>query len=261
MTLSFSAQHNYDGLVSPDLNCVVRRARRPVLLAFCVALLSTLIVLVAGPPALAHDSLVQSTPEAGSTVDALGESIELAFSGAISRTEGAVVITVEDDAGQDLTDGAPTVADNIVTQPVTGDVSGKVTVTWRVISSDGHPADDRYSFTVTPPEPTPRASPSAIPAPAPDASGTAAPNSESATTTAPLSAVTPSISASTSTSATPEPDSADASTVWAWILISFAALLVLAVSYLVYSRSRREKAAQRLRESAANSDQSPEIDR
>ncbi len=82
------------------------------------------------------------------------------------------MIQVTDATGTPLTEGAPTVSGTVVTQALAGSASGAVTVVWRVVSSDGHPIDGTFSFTV-PAAPTPTATvtptttPSATPTPSP----------------------------------------------------------------------------------------------
>ena len=178
------------------------------------------LLLVPASPAHAHDELLGSDPAADSTVDGLPAALDLTFSGAIAPDEGASEVAVTDASGASLVDGAPTVQDNVLTQPLTGEASGEVTVLWKVVSSDGHPISGEFSFTVNAPAPTETATPT------PTASASAEPTQEPT--------ATPSASA---------PPAEEASgDVWPWVIAGIVLLLVVAaLVYLMVSRSRREK--------------------
>ena len=195
------------------------------------ALLGALLIAFVGvmataSPAHAHDELLGSDPAANATIDALPGQLTLTFSAEIADDEGASVVQVTDAAGTALADGTPTVRDNLVTQALSGEASGAVTVLWKVVSSDGHPISGEFSFTVAgAPAPTPTAVPTETSAPSP--SPTAAP-SDTATPT-------PTV--------TSEPAASDGSSALPWVIAGVLALaLIAAVVYLLVSRSRREKA-------------------
>ena len=114
----------------------------------CVLALAIAGVLASAAPASAHDELSESDPASGATVQSLPDQIRLTFTAAISPDAGATVIEVADESGNDLRTGDPSVQDNVVTQTLTGSISGPVTVTWKVVSSDGHPIADTFTFTV-----------------------------------------------------------------------------------------------------------------
>lgn len=116
------------------------------------AVLAALAVLVAvfgfASPAFAHDELIGADPAAGSQVGELPAAVTMTFSGVLLDEPGATEVAVTDAAGTDLTDGAPQLEGTRLTQPLQGSASGTVTVTWRVVSSDGHPISDRFTFAV-----------------------------------------------------------------------------------------------------------------
>ena len=181
--------------------------------------LAALVVLPASP-AHAHDELLGSDPAADSTVEGLPAALTLTFSGAIATDDGASEVAVTDASGAALVDGAPTAQDNVLTQPLTGEASGEITVLWKVVSSDGHPISGEFSFTVNAPAPTETATPTP--------------------TVTPSTEPTQEPTASPSASAPPADDaSGDA---WPWVIAGIVALLVAgAIVYLLVSRSRREK--------------------
>lgn len=113
-----------------------------------VALALALVLTAFAAPAFAHDELIGSTPAAGSAVDALPNEVALTFSGVLLDETGTTDVVVKDAAGTDLAAGDPVLDGTRLTQPLTGDASGLVTVIWRVVSSDGHPVSGEFSFTV-----------------------------------------------------------------------------------------------------------------
>lgn len=160
-------------------------------IALAAALLTAFLVLVSPLSASAHDSLISSSPEAGATVETLPSELTLTFSAKLIDGDGATEVTVIDPSRASVTDGPATVDGAVVTQPlVTEAAAGEYEVTWKVVSSDGHPTSKTFTFTVATstlgaptapentatPEPTP--SQTAAPAPAPTTSDTAAPGDE-----------------------------------------------------------------------------------
>ncbi|WP_158231535.1 copper resistance CopC family protein [Microbacterium sediminis] len=163
------------------MTALTRSLRRlPALAAAAGALL--LLSLAAASPAAAHDTLVSSDPAADSTVETLPTELTLAFSAElIDAGDNGTVVEVLSPSQTDVTAGPAAVDGAIVTVPL-GEAAeaGAYTVNWRVVSSDGHPTDGTFAFTVT----TPTA-PSAMPEPTrtPDAS---APSHEPAATSTPV---------------------------------------------------------------------------
>ncbi|MBN9212281.1 MAG: hypothetical protein BGO45_04265 [Microbacterium sp. 71-36] len=187
----------------------------PAVLAAAAVALAAL--LVPASPALAHDELVSSDPSADAVLDALPAQITLSYSADILDSDGASVIQVTDATGTSLTDGAPTVSGTVVTQALAGSASGAVTVVWRVVSSDGHPIDGTFSFTV-PAAPTPTAT--ATPTTTPSAAASREPTVTVTTTPAP---------AENASDASPLP----------WILLAVALLIVVGlVVWLLVARGR-----------------------
>ncbi|MGN7186838.1 copper resistance CopC family protein [Microbacterium enclense] len=198
-----------------------RRRTLPAVLT--TVLLAAAALLVPALPAAAHDELIGTDPASDAVLETLPEQITLSYSADVLTDAGATVIEVTDAAGTSLTDGAPEVSGSEVTQALAGPASGTVTVQWRVVSSDGHPIDGEFAFSV--PESTPTPTPSATPS----ASSTAAASeaaSPAATTevTIPLESDAP---------ASPLP----------WILLVVALVIVAGVLVYVFaSRGPRNTA-------------------
>ncbi len=133
-----------------------------VVLAFVVV--SVAPAFAATPSGLvAHTRLLKASPANGSSVDT-AEEVVLAFNEEVD--EQFVKVTVEGPDGAEV-DGEPQVDGREVTQALAADLpAGRHTVTYRVVSADGHPISGKVSFTTT-------VSPS--PSPSPTASATATP--------------------------------------------------------------------------------------
>ncbi|MDT0188518.1 copper resistance protein CopC [Microbacterium sp. ARD31] len=154
-------------------------SRRRVLLLPSVMslLLAAGLLFATAAPAAAHDEIVSSSPEAGSTVSVDPEEISLTFSGEILTDFSAVIIEVVAPDGQNIASGDPVIDATTVTQAVTPGQAGAYTVRWRVVSSDGHPISNEYQYTVeaiTVPTsaPTPEATEEQTPDPSPTSTDT-----------------------------------------------------------------------------------------
>lgn len=199
-----------------------RRRTLPAVLAS--ALLAAAVLLVPAAPASAHDELVSTDPSADAVLDALPPQITLTFSAEVLTDAGATVVEVTDASGASLTAGDPEPAGAEVTQALTGAASGAVTVKWRVVSSDGHPIDGSFAFTVPAASPTPTATPTTSASPSPTAAASSAPAETATATPAP-------VQESSATSPLP------------WILLALALVIVAGVLVYVFAaRGRRNTA-------------------
>ena len=129
-------------------------------------------VLLVAAPAQAHDYLVDSTPEQGATLDAPPTQVSLEFNTAIGQKFAQVAVVGP--GGAAFQQGDPVVDGAVVTQQVDAIPPGsEVTISYRVVSSDGHPIGGTVPFTVAAgtadaqqtPETTTAATPTATPAP------------------------------------------------------------------------------------------------
>ncbi|MCB2176968.1 MAG: copper resistance protein CopC [Actinomycetales bacterium] len=120
------------------------RARRSVRAVPAAALALALLTVVA-PAAQAHDQLISTDPPDGAVLDTAPASVGLTFSEDVLDISTTVVV-----AGPD--GSVPTTASvdgTTVTAPLPADLpDGAYTVTWRVVSSDGHPVQGSFGFTV-----------------------------------------------------------------------------------------------------------------
>lgn len=119
---------------------------RPALLA---ALLGTMLaaLLVLGAPAQAHDTLLESDPADGATLETSPEAITLTYSADILDVSPLVRIT--DESGEQIAEITPSVDGPVATAPLEEPLpAGESTIQWRVVSSDGHPIEGTFTVTV-----------------------------------------------------------------------------------------------------------------
>ena len=124
-----------------------RRAsvRPAALAALFAALLAALLAL--GAPAQAHDTLLESDPADGATLETSPEAITLTFSADILEVSPLVRIT--DENGEQLAEITPSIDGPVATATLEEPLpAGTSTVQWRVVSSDGHPIEGTFEVTV-----------------------------------------------------------------------------------------------------------------
>ncbi|HEX6916642.1 MAG TPA: copper resistance CopC family protein [Phycicoccus sp.] len=193
---------------------MIRRA----VLALAAATLA-LVVPAAGARALlpAHARLVSTTPADGASV-ATATEVTLTFSEDVNAR--FVQVRVEG-AGGDESAGSPTAEGGTVTQPLAADLpAGEHTVTFRVVSVDGHPVSGTFSFTTT--------------------RGPATATSSSPTATASGGASTaPTVVASPGPSPSPAPTSSSSEGVPGWLIPAVLAIIAVLVVVPALLLSRR----------------------
>lgn len=103
-------------------------------------------LLLGWTPAFAHAALVSTDPGDESTVAALPEQATATFSENIG-TPAYLIVTAPD--GKNVTSGDATALDRTVSVPLKdSDIRGTYTLTYRVVSADGHPIKGSQTFTV-----------------------------------------------------------------------------------------------------------------
>ncbi|MFG2086992.1 MULTISPECIES: copper resistance protein CopC [unclassified Spirillospora] len=103
-----------------------------------------LVLAMSAAPASAHTALTSADPEEDSTVKAPSQ-IVLTYSEPVRLPR----VIVTDASEKQVQSGEPRAVDNKVTQRLGGTLpNGEYTVAWRVVSADGHPVQDAYTFTV-----------------------------------------------------------------------------------------------------------------
>ncbi len=109
-------------------------------------------VLGIAAPATAHAELVEASPAADSLIGSLPEYVDLTFGEnimTIDGSEGSNIITVVDSNGAKVDDETIVVNAAVVSVGIKpGFGNGSYTVTYRVVSEDGHPIEGSYKFEV-----------------------------------------------------------------------------------------------------------------
>ncbi|MDF2808371.1 MAG: hypothetical protein K0S43_3317 [Cellulosimicrobium sp.] len=126
----------------------------PALLALLTAAALTLgltavVTTLTAAPASAHDRMLSSDPADGSQLATPPAAITLTFNTEPLPVEPQVVVS--DSAGTVVTQGAPTIEGSTATlalDPAVAIGGDTYTVAWRVVSSDGHPIEGTFAFTV-----------------------------------------------------------------------------------------------------------------
>lgn len=197
-------------------------AVRPI--ARILGALSVLLLAVLGPisSASAHDAVTGTTPADGQNLDSVPDAIEISFTDT-PLSLGSEIL-VEDDQGTDWTTGEVEIAGNSATQSISPDApAGEYTVTWRVVSSDSHPIEGTFGFTVA--ETAAGASPSGTPS-----SGLSQ-----------AAAATPEPSQSAATDAQPPTADETGAGFPAGFVVALGAVLVLALVIVVVALVRRRR--------------------
>ncbi|WP_024286233.1 copper resistance CopC family protein [Cellulomonas sp. KRMCY2] len=112
-------------------------------------------------PAAAHDQLVETSPEEGEIVDVVPAEVMLRFTQPVIDLSARIL--VRDSADTVVLDVEADVDEDVITAPLPADLAdGTYTVSWRVVSADGHPIQGAFDFHVREPS-----APSTGPAPTP----------------------------------------------------------------------------------------------
>lgn len=127
-----------------------RGPRAPIsrLLGLGAAGLTAAAIVATPAPALAHDTLVDSTPQGGASAEQAPGEVELSFSSPPQDLGAQIRVTGPD--GADVADGEPEIQGTAVVQDLadTAEAPGDYSVVWRVVSSDGHPIEGAFDYTV-----------------------------------------------------------------------------------------------------------------
>lgn len=121
------------------------RSLRAVTMLLSV-LVAAWLVLAAGGPAFAHDTLLESDPADGTIISEVPEQATLTFS-ADPTQQGAEALVIDADGNEtELTD--PVIDGRTATWDLSGVSEGANQIVWTVISSDGHRIDGTIDFIV-----------------------------------------------------------------------------------------------------------------
>ena len=101
--------------------------------------------------AAAHGQFVSSNPKANSVVAKVPKLVWVEFDGNLITIadKQSNFLTVKNSKGRELSDGKPFVGGARVSVNIKNrSATGKIKVSWRVVSEDGHPVSSFFTFTV-----------------------------------------------------------------------------------------------------------------
>lgn len=200
------------------------RLRKAVTGVLASTLLAGALALGWQTPALAHDQLVSSDPKDGAALDEAPGQIVLTYNNPVQASFATVAVTGP--GGTNIAEGKPQVVDNTVTQALKSEApTGTYEVSWRVVSSDGHPIDGTFTYSIKLVVPTPTPT-SASPAP-----------------TSQETSAAPSTPASTPAGTSNEGQDSGGGSPLPWVVVGALALIVIVVGGVVLARRGRQRAA------------------
>ncbi len=104
-------------------------------------------------PASAHDYLVSSTPGEGTTVTEVPSAFSATMNAPLLDLAGdgsGFALQVTDAAGLFYGTGCLSIEGSTLSMPATLGEAGDYTFVWQIISEDGHPTSESFSFTYAP---------------------------------------------------------------------------------------------------------------
>lgn len=113
-------------------------------------LIATLLALIPSW-AEAHGQFVSSNPKAGSTLSKMPKLVWVEFDGNLITIADKQTnfLTVKNSKGRELSDGKAFVSGTRVSVNIKDrSATGKIKVSWRVVSEDGHPVSSFLTFRV-----------------------------------------------------------------------------------------------------------------
>ena len=111
---------------------------------------SAALALLPAISASAHNYLVGTTPAKDAVVTTQPGTVSLETNEALLDVEGGSVIRVQGPDGRYYGDGCAVVDGPVATTQAQLGAPGVYTVTWRVVSTDGHPISGTWAFTWQP---------------------------------------------------------------------------------------------------------------
>lgn len=123
--------------------------RRVLTICSLIVFIAMPLVVIAAPPAAAHNTLLASTPADGAVLDQAPVELSLTFDLAVPLDTVSATWTGRSGVRADLTAFryGPS-GDTEVVAALPPDLVGEVTLRWRLVGPDGHPITGRIQFSV-----------------------------------------------------------------------------------------------------------------
>ncbi len=116
-----------------------------------IALFLSILVFAPQATACAHGDLISSNPKASSVVTKIPKLVWVEFDGKLITIAGKQTnfLSVKNSKGQELGAGKAVVSGRRISVEIKDrSALGKIKVSWRVVSEDGHPVASFLTFTV-----------------------------------------------------------------------------------------------------------------
>lgn len=198
-------------------------------------LLAAVTSLVLSGTSSAHDVLIASSPEDGSTVSSIPNEVTFTFDLPVQNFDPVVSLVGPD--GKQYATGTPSISGNVVTGTVRDGPAGAYIAAYRIVSADGHPVTGEVHFTLK--------GDSGVAVSGAAGSRAAATGRNGTGTGGPVTAgPTPGPTAATAVVAAGRPSSPGLSA-GLWIGLIVAALVVIAAAVILIRRPPRGSAAGR----------------
>jgi len=203
---------------------------------------ATALVLLPAAAADAHDYLVGSDPAANATVTTPLDTVTLTFNDRVLDLSGngsTNLLTVTGPGAEKthFETGCATAADTKLSVPVALGTAGDYTVTYQIVSADGHTVSSSYGFRYEPPAGTAAAKGSAA-----SPCGAEGAGSASTSPTAGAAAPGPSSAPATAAASTPQPTAASNGTDLGLVIgIAIAIVLLAVVGVVIVLLTARRK--------------------
>jgi len=200
------------------------------------------LALLPASVAAAHDYVVGSDPAADSTVTTPLQSVTVTFNDRVLDLSGdgstnLLTVTGPGTAARHFETGCATVGDTKVSAPVALGAAGSYTVTYQVVSADGHTVSSSYAFTYQPPAGTTAAAGSEK-TPCGASSGTATAGGSDASSAPGSGASAP----ATAVASTPQPTTASNGTDLGLVIgIAIAIVVLAAIGVVIVLLTARRK--------------------
>ncbi|WP_457947988.1 copper resistance CopC family protein [Pseudarthrobacter sp. alpha12b] len=125
----------------------MRQVRRQLLSLVLGSVIFAAAALGLAGPAAAHDAAESTSPAQGAALASPPAEVSVTFSNKPLGIGSS--FSVKDAGGTEWADGSVQIVDNVATQKLrSGGPAGAYTVAWRVVSSDSHPIEGTFTFTV-----------------------------------------------------------------------------------------------------------------
>jgi methionine-rich copper-binding protein CopC len=215
---------------------MTHRIRTASIGALTAAIAAVAVAVLPVASASAHDYLVGSDPAADAVVSAPLDAVKLTFNDRVLDIGGnsaLVTVTGPDAATRHFETGCATIADTVVSAPVALGAAGKYTITYQIVSADGHQVSNSYAFSYQPPSGTAEAAGTEKTA---CGASTSTPSAEPTT-----SATQPAAAEPTETAGSPQPTAAASTDIGLVIGIAVAIVVLAIIAVVIVLLTARRK--------------------